>query len=1208
MARQPKVDLKRVLPKKQTAYDPAKQVAGLKKRLGASALPSAKVEDGRNPIERALNLRPDQNVFFDVLEVLDRPRSAIAGAAVAGQTGRDIGEALVSGITGKTYTSWKEYLVNTGLEDKEGKIDFVDVAGTLMNMFVDPMNIPLWSVSAFAGKAKASVIEATKVGEKMSKALKTTDALTDLTKVADFNNGSKELLGLADKLKTLLKSQYGEAMSIALNNAANAKDISSFNSAMSAFANVASAKRTVSSMRLVGRGAQITVSSIIKGSDKAITGILGSLDSLNMKTGGAVADDIVKYAKEITHVNRYKTFKTFIASIFDKTAVLGDRLVNRTKMTTGKAAYFVEEGKVFMNMNGEIVESFAKASGRSSAESASLLMKGYEYFNTTGQTSIKEMLTDKDIMTKIPMSADELTKVKAALTQMTNVKTGQKLFTKETIEAMFNLGTLENGTKAYFFNPKNIDKVANGYSFYLKGLERAGGADESLFKVFEETKAGFEAVFEKARFYSADDIAQLQKLQADPVFMSHLEEVKALSKSIYSTVDDRLAAMTVSSMYEKGMVPHTATPDAQKLFNDMNTYKFMDKKLKGNIKVGADRIYKMSAYEANMVFKASAKNILDSGVATGKYKAFLNKASNTQLFTEYINTSFSDWITKTTPTFMQSKILSDMMVVGTFSDPSLVGPARTGVTAAGATVPIKTPGMITQSKAQLIQKLKDMARYQSNQEPFNEAIKVLRKIKGDAVSIDANVFDLIGINTKGSVGGETLLQYVDMANNAFKKFKLLSPGFHMRNFVGNLFNMIVGGVDPTKTLTYQTDVFKIMTTGSDLIEKTVRGGVNLATDDATLLSVLSPDELRLFKVLKDYSFANLPKAGRMLWDLPEDVTKLLNTASDDAKKLKLYEKVFRYNAQANETVDTYFRLQTFMYARDNPDILIKYGLANPQDLVRRIHFDPNDLSVVEKSFLKRVIPFYTFTKKNLAFQLRNVTDNPQLYKRTAELFDGVWKAKDIDPYTELEDFKREQFWLPIFKQEDGKYYALKLNLPIGDLSEFLNNPLQRTMSMFTPIIRAPFEMATNTQIFSGMPIQEFPGQKAYNLDFLNLINKVPGMEMFSARSAEYFLSQSGIDVPAALVGGTIKGVYDLATGEGDVSELISRGALQSAVNVGEQQKGITNRAYRELKRLQGLARYAKQENIPIPTMAEVENKRSPLNNLIKKIRIRGLAK
>jgi hypothetical protein len=1211
MARKTTIKLEKLLPTKTATYDPAKQVAGLKKRLGASALPSAKVDDGRNPVERALNLRPDQNVFFDIIEVLDRPRNAIATAAVAEQKGEDFGQGLIKGITGEKSTSWKEYLVNTGLEDREGKVDFVDVAGIVMDMFVDPMNIPLWAISPFTGAAKKTVIEAIENTGKISAKLKAVDAATDLTKVAGFKNDAQQLLKQADTIKTIVKNRYGQGMSRALELAADAVNINEFNNAMSAFANIATAKKTVSTMGLVGRGVSASISGTIKFADNSITNILTKLDDINLKTNGEFAEDIAKYTREITSLDRYKTFKGFIQGVFDSSSQLGSRLTGRIKTTLGKAGFFDSEAKVFTKMNDELVAAFAKATGRSLEDSATTLMKLSEFTNYQGVSSIGELIGNTDTMVKTGMSVDELGKVKASLGRLKDFKSGKKLYTKETIEAMFNQITLDNGVQRYFFKSQNVDDVAKNYKAYRKAVEEAatGEVTKGTFNtLLESLNKEFDTSFNLSKVYSPEEIVELNKLLKDPTVTSYLTQLDEIGNSMYRTTDARLGTETVKFMKDKGVVPHRATPAAKKLFEQLDDFAFFDRKLKGNVKVGADRIYKFSAYESNLIFKASARNVLESGVAKGKYKAFFEKAANTQLFTEYINTAFADWLTNVPKTFLQARILNDIAVVGTFSDKDLVSSAQMTRLPNGGFAAVPIPGKVTYSKQGLIDKLDKMAKYQNYKLPFEDAKKIIKKLKGDTIYVDANLFDLIGINDASSSSSKIFLDYIDAANNWFKKLKLMSPGFHMRNFVGNFFNMIVGGVDPTKTLTYQSDVFKIMTNGGDLIEKTVRAGVNLATDDASLLKVLTSDELRLYKILKSYSFANLPKAGRMLWDLPEDVTKLLNANADDVKKLNILDKAFRYNAKANEWVDTYFRLQTFMYASENPEALARLGLVNPEDLVRRIHFDPNDLSVMEKTVLKRIIPFYTFTKKNLAFQLRNVTDNPRIYKQVATLFDGVWKARDIDPYTELEDFKREQFWLPVFKQDNGKYYALKLNVPIGDLSEFLNNPLQRAMSMFTPMLRAPFEMATNTQIFSGRPIQEFPGQKAYNLEFLNLINKVPGLEMFPARTAEYLLGQTGIDVPASLIGGTIGGIADLVGGEANFGEVAARGLLQSAVNVGEKEKGIRSRQYKELQRLQGLVKYAKQENIPIPTMAEIENKRSPLNNLIKKIRIRGLAK
>ena len=59
-----------------------------------------------------------------------------------------------------------------------------------------------------------------------------------------------------------------------------------------------------------------------------------------------------------------------------------------------------------------------------------------------------------------------------------------------------------------------------------------------------------------------------------------------------------------------------------------------------------------------------------------------------------------------------------------------------------------------------------------------------------------------------------------------------------------------------------------------------------------------------------------------------------------------------------------------MWIKDNPAAMNKMGLDNPYTFVRTALFDPKDLSGTEKDILKRLIPFYTFTKKNLAFQMK----------------------------------------------------------------------------------------------------------------------------------------------------------------------------------------------------------------------------------------------
>ena len=70
----------------------------------------------------------------------------------------------------------------------------------------------------------------------------------------------------------------------------------------------------------------------------------------------------------------------------------------------------------------------------------------------------------------------------------------------------------------------------------------------------------------------------------------------------------------------------------------------------------------------------------------------------------------------------------------------------------------------------------------------------------------------------------------------------------------------------------------------------------------------------------------------------------------------------------------------------------------------------------------------------------------------------MWDAQDID-VKEIEQYKRENFWIPIpGLTKDGKYVALKSNLPIGDLAEFFDDPIRRVVSSLSPALRAPFEL------------------------------------------------------------------------------------------------------------------------------------------------------
>ena len=66
----PKLNLTKFQKKEptKTTYDPNKQLEGYQKRLEASGIDPQEATDSRNWLEKALNLTPDQNIFFDILK------------------------------------------------------------------------------------------------------------------------------------------------------------------------------------------------------------------------------------------------------------------------------------------------------------------------------------------------------------------------------------------------------------------------------------------------------------------------------------------------------------------------------------------------------------------------------------------------------------------------------------------------------------------------------------------------------------------------------------------------------------------------------------------------------------------------------------------------------------------------------------------------------------------------------------------------------------------------------------------------------------------------------------------------------------------------------------------------------------------------------------------------------------------------------------
>ena len=645
------------------------------------------------------------------------------------------------------------------------------------------------------------------------------------------------------------------------------------------------------------------------------------------------------------------------------------------------------------------------------------------------------------------------------------------------------------------------------------------------------------------KFYSAAEEQRFNDLWGKADLAGIANEADANLRKMYDKIDE---AMGTNFAYraEDGYIRHSITPEAQALKGLEQTGREFDVELAGRTSSFAYREWRMSALEANKLSSAMLETRLLDPSLTDKQKELIQKVKDKGLFERELSKSMNDFIVEAKDISRLSSLYDELILEGTFENNDLFTPATEGKRQFGKTRITKT---------QLIEKLEKMKLYRKDSTAIDKFLNSLKNKPGEAFYIDSALSDLIGV-AGNKEASSFFLQMVEGLNNIFKQLSLLTPGFHMRNAIGNYTNLYLSGVNMPLFNTYLDGTLTTLNKGSDIFKR--------ATVDG--LDSLTAAEKLIYNDYRMYLESGFHDIAYELFDLPDLMKKKL---TGSAKKDSLYKSFLKKNMDANKYVDNMYRMTLLKYAKDNPDVYTKLGIDSADEFVRYVLFDPNDLSQFEKKYIRNMVPFYTFMKKNLVFQMQNIMDNPTKYNKVFKSVEAAWTAQNIDQ-DEIEAYKKENFWIPIYKKKDGDYVAIKANLPVGDLGEFLGDPIRKILASTTPAVRAPFEAVTNTQVYTGLPIEQFQGQKGFRLPFLD-------------RKTEYIVSQFGLANPASVISSLVNPFLKKEVAADDISGALS---LTSTGNVAREQK---NRAFQELESLRQATMYYKQQGAEIKPLEEI---------------------
>ena len=144
------------------------------------------------------------------------------------------------------------------------------------------------------------------------------------------------------------------------------------------------------------------------------------------------------------------------------------------------------------------------------------------------------------------------------------------------------------------------------------------------------------------------------------------------------------------------------------------------------------------------------------------------------------------------------------------------------------------------------------------------------------------------------------------------------------------------------------------------------------------------------------------------------------------------------------------------------------------DTVGEFLFNYGEVSAVERDFFRRVIPFYTFTRKNVELQAKMLRTNPGLVLNQVKPFRQRDSEKEMMVKWEAES-------LGIRLNKDGKTVQIiqGVDLPIKNISTLWAGGLgptgRRIFGMVSPLVKVPIEAMFGRDAFTGGDLKRIHG-------------------------------------------------------------------------------------------------------------------------------------
>lgn len=452
-------------------------------------------------------------------------------------------------------------------------------------------------------------------------------------------------------------------------------------------------------------------------------------------------------------------------------------------------------------------------------------------------------------------------------------------------------------------------------------------------------------------------------------------------------------------------------------------------------------------------------------------------------------------------------------------------------------------------------------------EKINMSTKNVPVYAIDSVTYDAYQKAMTEQFTKDK---DNFLKVYDKFTGIWKKMATTSVGFHVRNAFGNSFQIYLDvgaeALNP-KWLQIANEVGK---DSAEVLFKSVDGVEYTGKMVNDLFKQVGLDDVTQLST----EFNKARKGNISIDELINGVTK---------PKSNPIEAIFNTSQKVGDNIEKLAKRQQF-------SILLERGYSplEAKAHVDKFLFDYSDLTDFEVDFMKRIIPFYTFAKKNMELQIDTLMHNPTPIKNARRILDNQRK---VNVSKEEEALIKDNDNDKIITNFGGKKRTISTNLPWIQDTNILGS--------LNPIIKTPLELATNKNFTFGNEIESYEGQMKEASPIEGLLGGILGQTEIGEDGTKYINAKA-----KHLITNALPSVRTMDRSFENVTSDDKLGGLMALLGLGGQEFNVDKRTSYEVREYKELLENleSKAQSMGINTREKLKEKQE-LERLMKALNI-----